>query len=189
VSWEQLRDVHDCILLMDEMTGIANARENAPLPGEVQLIVNQLRKRKVVIKWSSPSWEDATAQIRRVTRAITVCDGSWPDKAAYRAALASSEDFDEAWLPNRLFRARTWRKMGTVAEFKSKDSPHVATEYYWGPGSRSFDTYDTAEETHRIGQSNDFGTCVVCEGSRRRMECTCDDYLQRKATRRHRVEA
>lgn len=184
-SWVDLLDAKNCVLLMDEMTGIANARENTPLPGIVQLILNQLRKRKMIVLWSSPAWEDAQAQIRRLTRAVTVCKGSWSDKSALKAqADATGDDWDEAWIPNRLFHARTYRKAGTTDVFKQQGHVPVVSEWYWGPGSKSFEAYDTNEETSRLGMSNDFGQCLICEGTRRRHECSCDDYIARKPARR-----
>ncbi|WBU38525.1 hypothetical protein [Homoserinibacter sp. YIM 151385] len=182
-SFEQLMTIRDGILLLDEMTGIANARDNAPLPGPIQLVLNQLRKRKLVCYHSSPAWEDTTAQIRRVTRAVTFCEGSFPDRRAV-AAASSSSDFDEAWVPNRFFRARTFPKdnradWGLSAAVKLGQP--LVEEFYWGPGCRSFQMYDTNAETFVFGSSNDYGTCVVCEGSRRRLECTCNDYQEMKA--------
>ena len=184
-SWHDLLEARNCYLLMDEMTGIANARENAPLPGIIQLILNQLRKRRIVVLWSSPTFEDAQVQIRRITRAVTECQGSWPDRKAYEAAAeAQGTEFDDAWIPNRLFRARTYRKLGTVADFKSAGLVPVVDEWFWGPGSSSFDAYDTNEETTRLGSANDFGQCIICEGTRRRNECSCADYVEKKPPRR-----
>lgn len=183
-SWHDLLEASNCYLLMDEVAGVANARENQPLPGIIQLILNQLRKRKMVVLWSSPAFEDAQVQLRRVTRAITECRGSWPDKKAYAAAAAAAgSEFDDAWTPNRLFRARTYRKLGTVSDFKSDGNSPVVDEWYWGPGSKSFDVYDTNEETSRLGSANDFGQCIICEGTRRRNECSCNDYQAKKPRR------
>ena len=51
-----------------------------------------------------------------------------------------------------------------------------ADEYTWGPGSRAFAAYDTMEENLRLGLGNEYGICTVCEGNRRRQECTCLDW-------------
>lgn len=183
-SWKRLENARRCVIVMDEMTGVANARDSSPLPGEIQLILNQLRKRQITVLWSSPAWEDAQVQIRRVTRAVTLCKGSWADKASYRAARDSgSSEFDEAWIPNRLFHARTFRKSNT-AEFKlDKHQAPDVEEYYWGPGSNSFNMYDTNEETTRLEESGDTGQCLKCYGNRRRDECVCESYVGRKKHR------
>jgi hypothetical protein len=183
--WADLKDVSRCCLVFDEVTAFANARENAPLPPQMQVIFNQLRKRKITVLWASPSWEDATAQLRRVTRAVTFCEGFWSDKAAYKAASAVGDaEFDEAWIPNRLFHARTFRK-STTAEFSLKDAgqPEV-DEWYWGPGSPSFAAYDTNEETSRLQEADEVGVCMECGGGRRRDECSCADYREKKARRK-----
>lgn len=185
-SWNVLLDAHNCVIVMDEMTGVANARESAPLPQPIQLIFNQLRKRKITVLWSSPVFEDAQIQIRRITRAVTVCVGSWSDKAVYNRGLESADpEFDEAWIPNRLFHARTWRKTN-VAEFDhTKAGQPEVDEWFWGPGSRSFETYDTNQETTRLQEADDTGLCMACYGVRKRGECVCTDYLDSK---RERVE-
>lgn len=182
-SWKCLEKARDCHIVMDEMTGVANARDSAQLPGEIQLILNQLRKRKITVLWSSPAWEDAQVQIRRVTRAVTLCEGAYADKAAYKAAQTGSAEFDEAWIPNRLFHARTYRKRIT-SDFKvERNQEPDVEEYYWGPGSPSFDRYDTNEETTRLQEAGDAGQCLTCLGNRRRDECICESYVGRKKTR------
>lgn len=183
-SWKRLKHARNCIIVMDEMTGVANARDTAQLPGEIQLILNQLRKRKITVLWSSPSFEDAQVQIRRVTRAVTLCGGSWADKGAYRAAVAAADsEFDEAWIPNRLFHARTYRKAVTP-DFKiQKNEAPAVEEYYWGPGSKSFELYDTEEETTRLQEADEGGQCMDCLGARRRDECVCESYVTKKKRR------
>lgn len=183
-SWKVLKDARNCVIVMDEMTGVANARDTAALPAEIQLILNQLRKRKIKVYWSSPAWEDAQVQIRRVTRAVTLCVGSWSDKAAYRSASEeNSDEFDEAWIPNRLFHAQTYRK-GITSDFKlARHQEPDVEEWYWGPGSESFDAYDTNEETTRLQEAGDAGQCLECFGSRRRDECICEAYTAKKAER------
>lgn len=184
-TWNVLLTARNAVIVMDEMTGVANARESSSLPNEIQLILNQLRKRKLLVLWSSPSWEDAQAQIRRVTRAVTVCEGSWSDKRAYKLAAGSaSSEFDEAWIPNRLFHARTFRK-STTAEFRvDKDVSPVVDEWYWGPGSLSFASYDTNGETLQLEEANEAGLCIKCKGTRRRSECDCVEYVERKEARK-----
>lgn len=183
-SWEAIKEARDCVLVLDEVKGMANATEQAALPPEIQLVLNQCRKRKMKVYWSSPAWEDAQVQLRRITRAVTLCRGSWSDKAAYKAAVNDlSSDFDEAWIPNRLFHARTYRKPITP-DFKVErhQQPDVE-EYYWGPGSRSFDLYDTNEETTRLMEAGSTGLCMSCQGTKRRDECICVPYVQQKAER------
>lgn len=183
-SWKRLEHARDCHIVMDEMTGVANARDSSPLPGEIQLIMNQLRKRKITVLWSSPAFEDSQVQIRRVTRAVTVCNGSWSNRAAYRAAAASgASEFDEAWIPNRLFHARTFRKSNTADFSIEKHQMPDVEEYYWGPGSGTFDLYDTDEETTRLQETGESGQCLECFGNRRRDECICENYVSRKSSR------
>ena len=189
-SWRAIENARDCVLVLDEVKGMANATESAPLPPEIQLVLNQCRKRKMKVYWSSPSFEDATVQLRRVTRAVTLCQGSWPDKAAYKDAVNDLEsDFDEAWVPNRLFWARTYRKRITP-DFKVErhQQPDVE-EFYWGPGSVSFDMYDTNEETTRLMEAGETGLCMNCQGTRRRGECVCVPYLEQKAERAAKLDA
>lgn len=184
-SWTVLLTARNCVVVMDEMKGVANATESAALPNEIQLIINQCRKRKIIILWSSPAWEDAQAQVRRITRAVTICEGSWRDKDAYREMLETDpENADEAWMRNRLFHARTYRKVGTSSDFKIErhQLPDVE-EWYWGPGSASFDLYDTDEETTRLMEADEAGLCMRCFGTRRRGECICHAYVEKRNER------
>ena len=184
-SWTVLLTARNCVVVMDEMKGVANSAENSALPNEIQLIINQCRKRKLIILWSSPAWEDAQAQVRRITRAVTVCEGSRADRALYKAAIESGdEDADEAWMRNRLFHARTYRKSGTSSDFKiEKHEQPAVEEWYWGPGSPSFDLYDTDEETTRLMEADEAGLCMRCFGTRRRGECICEHYTAKKVER------
>lgn len=172
-NWSQFEEAEHCDVVMDEMTGVAHSRGSG-LPPEIMLILNQLRKREVILRWTAPAWARADLLIRECTNAVTACVGSYPARGS-----------GGLWLPNRRFLYRTY----DTADFddftagkRERLAPDIK-EWVWGPGSRAFSSYDTREAVTRLGQTSDAGICVGCGGSRRRQECSCADYQARKPVR------
>lgn len=170
-DWSQLDGLEHAELLMDEITGVAHSREGNALPHDIMNRLQQLRKGEVLIRWSAPAWARAEKLIREVTIAITVCQGGTPERRS--ASL---------WKQNRRFVYRTYNTLD-FDEWTTGRAERLrpdVTEHFWGPGSRAFRLYNTLQAVTRIGHANDSGVCVACGGTRRRSECSCDDYQRRR---------
>ena len=177
-SWTQILNAEHCDLLLDEITGIAGAREAMGLPVAVQSILQQLRRRDVHLCWTAPNWARADSIIRGGTQLVTDCRGWMADRA-----LLKSET-PPAWLPKRLFKVRSFvaTDFDEWTAAKASQNPAVqvhalkpmVVQWWWGPRSMVFSAYRTLGAVSRIGEVLDGGRCAHCGGRRRVPECHCD---------------
>lgn len=174
-EWDQLLNAENCDVLMDEMVGIAGSRESAKLPVQVQNILVQLRRRNVVLRWTAPAWGRADKIIREVTQSVTECRGYFPDTTIPPRA-DGEESAIRLWAPKRLFNFRTYDCIDFEDWTNGKRDKAVplAKEWFLGPGSRVFQSYDTLDAVTRVGAVTDAGTCSVCDGIRSPKRCSCD---------------
>lgn len=176
-DWHQVLDAEHCDILFDEVTGIAGARESMGMPVAVQNILQQLRRRDVMLTWTAPNWARADSIIRGCTQLVTDCRGWMPDRKFLRG------DTPPAWLPRRLFKARTFSAIdfeewsaAKAAQGKGAQQHAlrpVLVQWWWGPKSRVFRAYDTYDAVSRVGEVLDGGRCAHCGGRRRVPECKC----------------
>lgn len=173
-DWDQLLNARDCDVLMDEMVGIAGARESLKLDVDVQNVLVQLRRRNVVLRWSAPSWTRADKIVREVTQAVTVCTGHYSDR---RAVRAGDDGAVQLWAPKRLFNFRTYDTIDfdewTTA--KTDKVPSSVSEWFVGPGSRAFASYDTYDAVERVTGMTSDGRCPDCGKLVRREYCKGHD--------------
>lgn len=170
-DWDQLLDARDCDVLMDEMVGIAGARESMKLDVRVQNILVQLRRRNVVLRWSAPAWLRADKIVREVTQAVTECRGFYSDRTPSSSELAL-----QLWAPKRLFSFRTYDTID-FEEWTSgrrEKVPVNVKEWFHGPGSTVFASYDTLDQVERVRGADENGVCTTCGGAApRRRPCSC----------------
>lgn len=180
-SWTELLDdgFRNADILMDEVTGIANARAAMAMPIQVQAMLDKLRKRDLTLSWTAPAWGRADTTIRTTTLGVTLCRSYFPD----RSSLLKGDV--PAWLPRRLFRVRTFDALG-FEDFnraraegnttRSKPLKAEVVEWWWGPTSAAFKSYSTMDPVLRVGEVLDSGNCAHCGGTRPRPKCTCEDH-------------
>ena len=173
-DWAQVLYAEHCDLLFDETTGIANARDSAGLPVQVQAILSKLRKVDVVLRLTAPAFARMDKVIREVTQAVVLCKGMMGKRA--EGAL---------WRQNRLFWAKTYdardledftaQKANAVSPQAAASAPRPqTTSLMWGVGSRAFASYDTLGAVSRVGEVLDSGRCAHCGGRREVPRCTCE---------------
>lgn len=169
-SWDQLVDLKDADVLMDEMVGIAGSRESQKLDMRVQNVLVQLRRRNIVLRWSAPNWARADKIVREVTQSVTECRGYFPSRVAKRAG---DDDAVQLWAPKRLFRFRTFDTIDFeewTSGKRDKLEP-IAGEYFYGPGSTVFDTYDTLDAVSMVAGITPEGLCDICMKTARKEYC------------------
>ncbi|MFT4088779.1 MAG: hypothetical protein QM658_16815 [Gordonia sp. (in: high G+C Gram-positive bacteria)] len=153
----------------DEITGVASSRDATGLPKAAQNLLVQLRRNDAVMRWTSPSPNRADVILREVSQGIVACRG-------YVARI--DPDSGRRWPQKRLFRWRMYDTQGlqdfTWSQLLACDQ--LAETWFWGPRSDVFDAYDTFAPVSVIGKVSVTGVCEVCDGTRRRHECTCADY-------------
>lgn len=171
-DWRQVLDAEHCDILFDEVMGIAAARDNAGLPGEVAQLLQKLRHFDIRLAYTTPSFGSAHIDLRRPTKAVTSCRGFFPD----------SRDKSLAWAPNRLFNWRTFSTEDYDDGAPSKNDRDRTRKvvhakpavWAWGPGSRMFASYDTLGVVSVLAKALPAGTCSVCGGRRPVPRCECD---------------
>lgn len=182
-SWDRLTGFAHGDLLMDEMTSVAHSRHSSSLPPQIETLLNQFRKLDITVRWTAPDWARADKLVRETTQAVTLCQGSMAVKQG-----------TDLWRSNRRFRHLTFdaREFDEFTAAKREKVAPMVKEWFWAEGHRVRETYDTKQSVLMLGVTSDAGICVRCAGTRRRPECSCDDYQDRKAqrtTRRPRVPA
>lgn len=164
-DFRQLFDVEHCDVLMDEVTGVADAREHQGMPVQVRNLLVQLRRRDVILRWTSPAWAFADVTIRRVSQAATVCSSYFPTRS----------DSVSMWRPRRGFVWRTYdaRDLDEFDSHKREQIKSYVRQCYWGPGSDVFRAYDTRDQVLTLGAVNEAGLCMDCGGRRSAPRCSC----------------
>jgi len=163
VHWDQVRDFHGGDLLLDEVVGIANSRASG-MPEDIQNILNQLRRRDILMRWTAPAYQRADVIIRETSRAITLCHGYAPNRKTTRGSTSAAGEI-RAWAPNRLFTAFTYDAQDMTRFTASTARGERATvkpkfrEIYWGPSSPAFDAYNTLDPVTQVSW-----LCPVCGG-------------------------
>lgn len=174
-DWSQMLEAEHCDVLFDEVLGIANSRTSQGMPVQVTVLLNQLRRRDIVLRWTAPAWSRADVIIRECTQSVTVCRGymakSVPAKVQVPGAPAVPQ-----WKAKRLFRWITYSALDFSTWSDSKETRLDSEEstWFWGPKSRAFSSYSTLDAVERVGEVLDAGTCAHCGGSRPRKKCACD---------------
>lgn len=174
-DWQQMLDAEHCDVLFDEVLGIANSRTSQGMPVQVTVLLNQLRRRDIVLRWTAPAWSRADVIIRECTQSVTVCRGFLP-KSVPAAVQVPGAPAVPQWKAKRLFRWITYSALDFSTWSDSKESRLSAEEkaWFWGPNSRAFSSYSTLDAVERVGEVLDAGTCAHCGGARPRKKCSCD---------------
>lgn len=195
-SFEQLLGFRGGVVLMDEVQGVASAREHNGLPYQVANGLRKLRHADALLRWTAPDWMAPDAVIRRITKAVTLCDGSIPrphfDACSdcgfvHRRPVAGgcqSRSLTRLWSDNRLMRWRTFDAQRfeefSVNRAESNQKAHklkpMARQVYWRPRGSAQRAYDSYGEVIALGAADMAGVCIVCGGTRTRRKCSCADH-------------
>ncbi|KRA23521.1 hypothetical protein ASD65_03105 [Microbacterium sp. Root61] len=168
-EWSQLLEFSGGDVLFDEVLGIAASEAGKQLPKPVQLLLNQLRRRDILLRWTAPSWSRANIVLREVTQAVTVCRGYFPK-------YENRGDDSRMWGMNRLFRWITYDAMDftTWTDSKEGNLKGKANAWMWRPGSWAEQSYDTFDSVDNVDSGEGF--CFRCGGDRPKKtlaQCSC----------------
>lgn len=173
-DWLQVLNAEHCDILFDEVTGIANARESAGLPVQVQAVISKQRKVDNMIRLTAPAFARMDKVIREVTQGVTLCKG-----------MLGKRPEGSLWRQNRLFWVKTYDARDLV-EFEAQkvnaQTPQAqvyaprpqSTAMMWAPRCRAFSSYDTLGQVDRVGEVLDSGRCAHCGGRRSIPVCRCE---------------
>jgi hypothetical protein len=187
-TWRQIPELRNCVLFLDEIQATFPSRESAKMPAELGRILNQLRKPNVQLTLTAPAWTRADIIIRECVQFVTLCHGFLPDRYVRepeRRLLRPTVKNDKGrpvrvettgWLPNRLFRYRTYDatqfdefNLGKAAKLRA-----ISTKWYWRMSGGADLMYETSEQCSLLDHLDETGICFVCGGHRARAKCTCE---------------
>lgn len=180
-EWRQVLDLRGGNILLDEITGVADSNGSA-LPPAVANVLPQLRRNEVALSYTSIDFMRTNIRIREMTRTVNMCESFLPTTAY------DSEGNALMWKQRRLSKIRTYDAANLKGDLGDKYVEKLAESrlmigWHWIPGSPAGDAYSTLDQVLSVGRLNDAGRCVVCDGTRRAVECGCADYQERKASR------
>lgn len=185
-QWRQLLEVEHADVLLDEVQGVVSSRQHQSLPPAVGNLLLQLRRRDVLLRWSSPSYARADLMLREVTQAVTYCRGYRPEPQRVEFVegcdgkrcrqdhehLASAA---KLWGANRWFLWRTYDafQFDEFTTGKRESLDKLAMQFYRRTRDDAQEWYRTLDPVDYIVDATEAGTCLTCGGSRRRPRCSC----------------
>lgn len=175
-EWKQILHAQHADILLDEVSAIVSARDSESLPPQMATLLQQLRKRDLVLRWTAPSWMRADKILRETTKLMTICTG-----------YISTRMPDSMWRSNVLFHWKSF-DASDYSDFASTDSSRrrlkcLQASWYVRTHGCAAQCYDTLAEVSTLGTVLMSGRCAVCGGRRRVPECTCNDYVVRTRRR------
>lgn len=189
-SWRDLLDLHDCLLILDEINSEFPSRGAMSLPPELLRLIHQLRKPRVDVVWTAVNWARADVALREATRNVTVAQSYLPDKWEREHGIAPLNhpsgrtirdlqghrvQLNDEWPPNRLFRYRTYdaTAFSDFTVHAMETIKPLKTRWYWRPWHDDQYRYDTTEQVPLMDHVDQTGTCVICGGKKTQKPCTC----------------
>lgn len=162
-----LRDLVRCEhgdVLLDEVQGVADARDHQSMPVGFRKMVYELRRRDVVCRWTAVDYSAADARMRQITQlavqargffpAVSV-GGRWQPRQMLRWSAYDASDFDHFTVGSR------------------KEITPLAVQWVWRPGHLFERSYDTLAPVLSLTMASESGQCMNCGGSKSRDKCGC----------------
>lgn len=176
-SWSQFVDFTDGDILLDEITGIMDSRDQG-MPKHVRRLLPQMRRRNVRVSWTGIDFDNSDRRLRQLSQAIVKCKGTLPNTSAIRNS--GQKDIVPMWAPNRVFFLNTFdaqtltssedSRMLTEQPAKRRRARILSRETVWGPSSLAFRAYNTLDAVSGVDNS-----CVVCGGKPMERSCRGHD--------------
>jgi hypothetical protein len=168
-AWSQLHDFRNGDVLLDEVTGIMDSRDQG-MPKHVRRLLPQMRRANVMVRWTGIDWDNSDRRLRQLTQAFVKAKGHLPNNRAVRGDGIA--DAVPMWAPNRLFVLTTFdaqtlassEDSNKITERTSAQQQRPKTrvlnrEFVWGPGSLAFQCYNTLDSVAAVDSS-----CIICGG-------------------------
>lgn len=165
-SWTQIHNIRSTEILLDEVTGIMDARDSG-MPKHVRRMLPQQRRENNRVSWTGIDWDNSDRRLRQLTWAMVRCRGHFPARVAQRPD--GLLDAVPMWAPNRFFVLTTFDAQRMT---QSDDSAQITEdrdkkrrarvlnrEFVRGPGSLAFRCYNTLDSVSQVDSS-----CQVCGG-------------------------
>jgi hypothetical protein len=170
IDYRQLVEVEHADVLFDEVAGVSDASDSASTPAALVRWLQQLRKRDVRLRVTTPAYDRCSKPIRQVATAVIDCRAYFPERP---------KPGGRRWRPNRamLLLAYDGFEFATFEKNSGKRQVPLARLYFWRPGCRAERSYSTLGQVHALAEVSDAGMCTACGGSRSRPRCACGDQV------------
>jgi hypothetical protein len=166
-SWSQMFEFEHGDILLDEITGIMDSRDQG-MPKAVRRLMPQMRRRDVLIRWTGIDWDNSDRRLRQLSQAVTKCRGHLPDWRSVRRANRDQEATAVMWAPNRLAFLTTFDssslmasedtkqlnyELGGQSKIKARRARVLCREMSWAPKSLTFRAYNTLDSVLTVDSS------------------------------------
>jgi hypothetical protein len=187
-SWSQLATFEHGDILLDEITGIMDSREQG-MPKAVRRLMPQMRRRDCRIAWTGIDFDNSDRRLRQLSQAVTKCKGHMGDWAAVRRAQKLNPETSSLWAPNRLAYLTTYDasslmasddtkqlnfELGRNANQKAQRARVLVRELAWAPTSLAFKCYNTLDAVLAVDNSCIHGLEVPKPGLCKDPQCLAD---------------
>lgn len=170
-SLNMFNQVEHAEVLLDEVPGIADARQHAGMPAQVAKALYEMRRRDTSIRWTAVDFSAADARLRQITRGVVWC-----------GATLREQQPGLVWSAGRLFRWATYDR----ADFEvfnthaREEVRPLGVQWYWRPGHLAADSYDTLAPVLALSVTGTSGSCLTCGGTVPKAACACpaDDVVE-----------
>lgn len=184
-SWSQLFNIENGEILMDEITGIMDSRDQG-LPRPVRRYMPQLRRAGTTVKWTGIDWDNSERRLRQLSWAVTKCRGHLPNHKLVRERQKLDPTVSDMWAPNRLAFLTTYDasslmqsedskqlnfELGGNSNIKARRARVLVREWAWAPRSLTFDCYDTLDSVYAVDNLCRHGLDVPKPGLCKDPEC------------------
>ena len=185
--WEQLMEWERGVVLMDEVTGVADSHDGQSLPAAVRNALHQMRREEVVIRLTGLAFINANKRLRQAVQMVTMCESAYP------YTLLDDDGRERSWRPRRQTVARTYDAQSLPPDDHSPtayDNADLLTKSrIWIPNSPALGAYNTFARISVVGTLDVYGVCLECDGMRRRHTCHGHDTEEVGVERGSRPEA
>jgi hypothetical protein len=168
-DYRDMDQIEHADVLFDEVAGVSDSSDSAGLPVQVTNWIQQLRRRDVRLRVTTPAYARCSKPIRQIAQVVVDARSFFPDPAAT----------ERLWRPRRAmhytaFDAREFEDYTSSTADRVKPLAHAAL---WRPGCWAESAYSTLGAVLALGHVTEGGMCAVCGGSRSRPRCGCPKEL------------
>ncbi len=163
-SARELPHIEHADVLFDEVAGVSDADTSASMPSAIKRWLQQLRKRDVRLRVTTPAYDRCSLPIRQIANVVVDCRSFFVASGGGRV-----------WKPRRamIFEAYDAFEFGHFDKNSGKRLKREAVMYYWRNSHRGMGAYSTLAQVSALVDVDESGACVVCNGSRPRVACAC----------------
>lgn len=167
-------------VLFDEVAGVSDASDSATMPAGLTRWLQQLRKRDVFLRITTPAYDRCSKPIRQVAQVVVDVRSFFPGES----------ESGRLWRPRRAMLARAYDafEFGTFNKSSGKRMASKASWFYWRADHDAMHHYSTLAQVNALVDVTETGICTTCNGSRSRPKCECPTGVDQVPADRVRIE-